>query len=220
MKKELIVTSDGSNTLYVPELNETYHSIHGALQESMHVFIKEGLNYCKLDQLELLEVGFGTGLNSLLTGINSTKTQRKVRMHSLEAFPLKREEYDLLKYTELDVLKIYSNMFEKIIDAKWNLMNQITSNFSLQKTKIRVQDFHQTNKYDLIYFDAFAPDKQPELWTAEIFEKMYEALNSGGTLVTYCAKGSVKRTIKSVGFVLQNIPGPPGKREMSRAIKQ
>jgi tRNA U34 5-methylaminomethyl-2-thiouridine-forming methyltransferase MnmC len=219
VKKELVLTHDGSNTLYVPEINETYHSIHGALQESMHVFIKRGLNYCERNQLELLEVGFGTGLNTLLTGINSSITHRTVRMYSLEAFPLEKEDYDLLKFTELDALKMHSNMFKKIIDAEWNVMNQITSNFSLQKIKIRVQDFHQTNKYDLIYFDAFAPDKQPELWTAEIFEKMYKALNPGGVLVTYCAKGNVKRIIKSVGFILQNIPGPPGKREMSRAIK-
>lgn len=220
MKKELIQTSDGSNTLYIPELNETYHSTHGALQESLHVFIKEGVGYCSSQrELNILEVGFGTGLNAFLTAIQAAQNKQLIKLTSLEAYPLSVDEMALLDYTSIESLKSYSKLYDDIIAAPWNKMQQITSLCYINKVEGRLQDFTQHEAFDLIYFDAFAPEKQPELWTQDIFEKMYRALKPKGVLVTYCAKGVVKRTIKSVGFELQSIPGPPGKREMTRAIK-
>lgn len=220
MKKELVQTSDGSNTLYIPELNETYHSTHGALKESLHVFIKEGLDYCSSSkELNVLEVGFGTGLNTFLTAIKAQQDKRIVRMTSIEAYPLSADQMALLQYTAIDSLKIYQNLFERIANSKWNEVQEVSPFFFLNKVEGKLQDVVDEEVFDLIYFDAFAPEKQPELWTENVFEKMFRALKSNGVLVTYCAKGVVKRTIKSVGFELQSIPGPPGKREMTRAVK-
>ena len=220
MKKEIVKTSDGSNTLFVPELDETYHSTHGALQESLHVFIREGLQFrSELKEVSILEVGFGTGLNALLSFIETDNANIKIEYTSLEAFPLEWEIVEQLNYMDLVHFEKYADPFKKIHTCEWESFSEISSGFSLRKLKVKLQEVPFENEFDLIYFDAFAPRVQPDLWTEQIFASMYKALKPGGVLVTYCAKGTVKRALKAVGFELQSIPGPPGKREMSRAIK-
>jgi len=220
LKKEIVKTSDGSNTLFVPDLDETYHSTHGALQESLHVFIREGLHFqSKLQEISILEVGFGTGLNALLTFIEADNTRRKISYTSLEAFPLEWETVKQLNYLDLIPSEHNAELFKKMHTCEWGFYSEISSFFRLRKMNMKLQEVHYENEFDLIYFDAFAPRVQPDLWTEEIFASMYKALKPKGVLVTYCAKGTVKRALKAVGFQLQSIPGPPGKREMSRAVK-
>lgn len=220
LKKEILKTSDGSHTLFVPELDETYHSTHGALQEAFHVFIREGLQFRhELKEVSILEVGFGTGLNALVSLVEADTTNRKIQYTSLEAFPLDWEVVEQLNYMDLVPLEQYAVPFKEMHTCDWESFSDINSFFSLRKLKVKLQDVSFDNEFDLIYFDAFSPQVQPDLWTEEIFESMYKALKPGGVLVTYCAKGTVKRALKAVGFELQSIPGPPGKREMSRAVK-
>ena len=220
MKKEIIKTTDGSYTLYVPDFDETYHSTNGALQESLHVFIQEGLQFrSELKEVSILEVGFGTGLNALTTLVEVESSNRKVKYTSLEAFPLEWEVVDKLNYMDLVEVKKYTIPFKLMHTCDWEAFSAITPSFSLRKQKIKLQEVSFENEFDVIYFDAFAPQVQPDLWTKEIFASMYKALKPNGVLVTYCAKGIVKRALKSVGFNLQSIPGPPGKREMSRGVK-
>ena len=220
MKKEIIKTRDGSNTLFVPEFDETYHSSHGAIQESLHVFIRNGLKFkSELNDLSLLEVGFGTGLNALLSFIDSEETNIKIRYTSIEAYPLKWDLVSKLNYIDLISFGKYSEKYKKMHTCNWESFAILSPYFTLRKQNIKLQDVLYDNEFDVIYFDAFAPRVQPDLWTEQIFASMYKALKPEGVLVTYCAKGSVKRDLKYVGFELQSIPGPPGKREMSRAIK-
>ena len=219
MKKEIIKTTDGSYTLYVPELDETYHSTNGALQESIHVFIDAGLKFSKLNKAAILEVGFGTGLNALTTFNEAEKEGLSIEFTSLEAFPLTWDEVSKLEYTSMQEYQQYTSPFEKMHICNWGEFVEISSNFSLRKLNLKLQELTFENSFDIIYFDAFAPQIQPELWTVDIFRLMYKVLKSKGVLVTYCAKGTVKRGLKAVGFELQSIPGPPGKREMSRAVK-
>ena len=219
MKKEIVKTTDGSYTLYVPELDETYHSTNGALQESNHVFIEAGLKFSSLKKAAILEVGFGTGLNALTTFKEAEKSNLNIEFTSLEAYPLEWDEVSKLEYTSMEGYQQYASPFEKMHTCEWGDFTVVSSNFSLRKLNIKLQEISFENAFDIIYFDAFAPQIQPELWTEEIFGLMYKALKSKGVLVTYCAKGTVKRALKAVGFELQSIPGPPGKREMSRAVK-
>lgn len=218
---ELKTTADGSHTLFVPELNETYHSIHGAIQESQHVFIKNGLYYFRdKETIDILEIGFGTGLNTLLTLLSIENSSQKVNYVSLEKFPLSNELAQQLNYpTQLKINAAQTALFNHLHTCKWNTNTPISNNFNLLKIEEDLADFQTTTTFDIIYFDAFAPEKQAELWTAEIFLKIYDFLKPKGILVTYCAKGVVKRTIKSIGFQVETLPGPPGKREMIRAVK-
>ncbi|MCW8897345.1 MAG: tRNA (5-methylaminomethyl-2-thiouridine)(34)-methyltransferase MnmD [Flavobacteriales bacterium] len=218
---ELKKTADGSHTLFVPELNETYHSIHGAIQESQHVFIKNGLHYFgDKKTVNILEIGFGTGLNALLTLLAIENSSQKVDYISLEKFPLPNELVQQLNYpTQLKLDTDQKKLFNHLYICEWNALTPITNNFNLLKIDKDLADFQYETIFDIVYFDAFAPEKQAELWTDEIFSKIYDFLKPKGILVTYCAKGVVKRTIKSVGFQLETLPGPPGKREMIRAIK-
>lgn len=210
-----VVTADGTVTLFAPELNEHYHSVHGAMQESMHVFIRAGLHFAEPKQpLRIFEVGFGTGLNALLSQILKPCP---VTYHSIEFFPLEKENIAELNYAENEADK---TIFLAIQNAPWNIETTISENFSLKKIKADLHLFKTDEKYDLIYFDAFSPEAQPEMWTAAVFEKMYSLLNPNGILVTYCAKGEVKRTLKASGFEVESIPGPPGKREMTRARRK
>ncbi len=220
MKREIIITSDGSTTIHLPEWNEQYHSKHGAIQEAYHVFIRSGLHYCKdLDHVNILEIGFGTGLNCLITMIEAMKLNLMINYTGVEAYPVKEEEIQKLNYIEELNAQLYLNDFIKMHASSWDSKNQVKPQFSLTK---REQFFHQiddTDAFHLIYFDAFGARVQPELWTVSIFQKMYDALQEKGTLVTYSAKGSVRRAMQEVGFVVERLPGPPGKREMLRAIK-
>ena len=219
MKKEILKTTDGSYTLYVPELDETYHSTNGALQESNHVFIEAGLKFSGLKKAAVLEVGFGTGLNALTTFNEAKKKELLIEFTSLEAYPLTWAEVSPLDYMYMEGYQEYSIPFEEMHSCDWDDFTAISPNFSLRKLNLKLQELTFENTFDIIYFDAFAPQIQPELWTEEVFALMYKALKSKGVLVTYCAKGTVKRALKAVGFELQSIPGPPGKREMSRALK-
>ncbi|WP_026461959.1 tRNA (5-methylaminomethyl-2-thiouridine)(34)-methyltransferase MnmD [Adhaeribacter aquaticus] len=223
MKTEIRQTKDGSTTLYVPELNEHYHSVHGALQESQHVFIQAGLEYIlsQHPEIRLLEIGFGTGLNALLS-----------LQHAL-LHPNKTIQYDALEKFPVTAATIADMHFEKFIlnpelmeylqilhTSPWHEPVPVTPNFELRKVENDLTIYTFTdNYYHLIYFDAFAPEKQPELWTDEIFARLYQALVPGGVLVSYCAKGSFKRSLKAAGFTLEALAGPAGKREMTRAIK-
>lgn len=219
---ELKITGDNSHTLLVKELNETYHSTKGAINEARHVFMQKGLSdyLARTGKKELVvfEVGFGTGLNTHLTQLFSEEHQIKIEYSSVEAYPLKMELIQQLNYSEL----IASNQqdYLKLHEVGWSTPHTITDLFTLTKLHKKLNEISESNKFDVIFFDAFAPDIQPELWSKTIFEQMYNALKQGGVLVTYCAKGVVKRTIKEVGFELESLEGPPGKREMIRATKK
>lgn len=220
-KKEIKITSDGSHTIYLPELDETYHSVHGAIQEAKHVFIESGLNYFNdRERVNILEIGFGTGLNTYLTLLDSINSSKMINYTGIEAFPLFIETIEKLNYlSELDSSDKEREFFFNIHQAEWNQPNSINSNFMLTKIEAKIQEFNSDRKYDLIYFDAFGPRVQPEMWEKDILTKMYNVLNPSGILVTYCAKGSVKRGLRKVGFEVESLPGPPGKREMTRATK-
>jgi len=219
MLREIRLTADGSSTLFVPSLNEHYHSTHGALQESVHVFIKNGLLQITTPALTILEIGFGTGLNALLTAIQSKKTNQKIEYTSVEKYPLSADEILVLNYSELLSEENAGKLFSDIHKVPFEEKVAITPNFTLQKIEKDFLNIDSQKAFDLIYFDAFAPEKQPKLWTETMFSKMFAALKPGGFLVTYCAKGQVKRNMKSVGFKVEALPGPPGKREMTKALR-
>lgn len=217
MELRLVHTADGSHSIFLPELNEHYHSVHGAIQESLHVFIKSGFHAANQNPLNILEIGLGTGLNALLTMLENRHQPRLVNYTSLEKYPLRTEVYSILNYPKL--LHDGSTEFLKIHETPWEKVQFIDDWFSITKHHISVHEWQSDQHYHLIYFDAFAPEKQPDMWTEEIFLKLFECLVPAGILVTYCAKGIVKRTLKNCGFEVQTLPGPPGKREMIRAIK-
>ncbi|WBL26615.1 tRNA (5-methylaminomethyl-2-thiouridine)(34)-methyltransferase MnmD [Zunongwangia sp. HGR-M22] len=222
MERKIIKTGDGSSTIHIPEWNEQYHSKHGALQEAMHVFIKMGLDFWvaenKKSEISILEIGFGTGLNALLTNLYSTNL--KVQYTGVEAYPVKPEELAVLDYASvLPNFEKAERIFDKMHQINWEEFSEIESNFSLRKQEKTFQEIKDKESYDLIYFDAFGARVQPELWTDVIFEKMFLALKTNGVLVTYAAKGSVRRAMQAVGFQVERLPGPPGKREMLRAVK-
>lgn len=215
MKKELIITKDGSHSLFVPDLNETYHSVHGSISEAIHVFINSGLLSHPKKKINILEIGFGTGLNTLLT-LENIKN-RKIHYTSLEPYPISSEIYNKLNFHT--VTNSNFETFLKLHTSDWEEEVFISENFTLYKTQKKIQNFISEKKFDIIYFDAFSPEKQTEMWTTEVFEKCFDLLNKDGFLVTYCAKGIFRRTLKSVGFEVISLDGPPGKRQMTRANK-
>ncbi len=220
MKRRIITTGDGSKTIHLEDWNEQYHSKHGAVQEAYHVFIKHGLHKFNNQQIQVLEIGFGTGLNALITLIESKKQNLIVHYTGVEAFPVTPAELNILDYNDALNAKEYAKDFELMHASDWGNPTTITDNFILTKQK---KDFHSVSDnglFNLIYFDAFGARVQPELWTVSIFEKMYKALCWNGILVTYSAKGSVRRAMQEVGFIVERLPGPPGKREMLRATKE
>ncbi len=220
MKSELKITGDGSATLYMNDLNEHYHSSYGAVQESMHVFIKAGLRALKKKAISIFEMGFGTGLNALLTYLEADKYS-SIEFYALELFPLKWNLIETLNYQGyLNLTKEQTMVFRNMHSIPWEEKIQISSNFLLKKMKADMNNHAFHSKYDLFYFDAFAPKVQPELWTEEIFKKIFNAMNAHGILVTYSAKGEVRRDLQRAGFEVERLPGPPGKREIIRAIKQ
>lgn len=220
MEIQLQITDDGSHTLYVPKLNEHYHSTFGAIQESRHVFLSAGFDYIcsKKQTINLLEVGFGTGLNAFLTLLQ--KGDKLVNYTAIEAFPLGDGINNQLNYPEQLNVPESGVIFHSLHDASWEKAVKIVPGFMLKKIHIKLQDFMPNHdEYDLVYFDAFAPDIQPELWTVEVFRKLFLAMAVGGVLVTYSAKGIVKQNLKAAGFNIERLPGPPGKRHMLRAEK-
>jgi tRNA U34 5-methylaminomethyl-2-thiouridine-forming methyltransferase MnmC len=222
MERKIITTSDGSHSLFVPELDEHYHSTHGAIQEAKHVFLKAGLDGLleRLSEISVLEVGLGTGLNAFLTWMHVQKTDIKVQYTALEAFPVDFEMAQRLNYVSELTGEQSHPIFDGIHSSVWEQAIALDNTFTLLKKEVKLQDFNPTEGYDIIYFDAFGPPVQPAMWTPEIFQKLYDCLNPNGIFVTYCAKGQVRRDLQSVGFQLERLPGPPGKREMLRGIKQ
>ena len=219
MKREIIVTADGSSTIHIPEWNEQYHSKHGAIQEAYHVFIKSGLQLFSNRELSILEIGFGTGLNSFITFIEAQKLKLKTDYVGVEAYPVALEEVEKLNYVSELGAENTIEIFKKMHLQNWDEKAILSPEFSLTKRKQFFNEINDENTFDLIYFDAFGARVQPELWTEEIFEAMFKSLKKGGVLVTYSAKGSVRRALQTVGFTVERLPGPPGKREMLRAKK-
>lgn len=213
-----VITADGSDTLFVPELNDHYHSVHGAVQESSHIFIRNGLDVCNADPLSIFEVGFGTGLNALLTAVRCSSGIREVIYTAIEKFPLDNNILNSLNHHQFAGEK-GMEIFKIIHSAPWNISTEIFKNFYLEKLESDITREQVQGNYDLIYFDAFGPDKQPEMWTREIFEGISSVTNKNGIFVTYSAKGEVKRNLKACGFDIILLPGPPGKRQMIRAVK-
>ena len=243
MSLKIIETADGSRSIYNEELDETYHSKHGALQEAKHVFIKMGLQPLldKRDRIDVLEIGFGTGLNAWLTACEVFKSEldsvlrssamkkseegggkEKVNINyvGVEAYPLNEKQLEEVNYASLSEVVLEKTFLDAIQKCKWEEEVQIHSQFSLIKRKLFFSDIQDVDRFDLIYFDAFGPMVQPDLWTVEIFTKMFNALRSGGVLTTYSAKGDVRRAMLSVGFDVEKVEGPPGKREMLVAKKE
>jgi tRNA U34 5-methylaminomethyl-2-thiouridine-forming methyltransferase MnmC len=214
----IVKTSDGSHTIYIPELNEHYHSIHGAVQESSFIFIKNGFETCNADPLDIFEVGFGTGLNALLTCLKSISGERVVNYTSIEKFPLEEETVRRLNH-HIFAGESGSMLYNSVHNSAWNEWINICRNFNLKKINGDFTQIQLTGKYDLIYFDAFGPDKQPEMWTKEMFDLISSITKINGILVTYSAKGDVKRNLRACGFEVALLPGPPGKRQMIRAVK-
>lgn len=217
MKLELVNTNDGSNSLKNLIINDSYHSKYGAINESKHIFINNGLKRISKKKIRVLEIGFGTGLNALLTQLYCDKKEQNITYHTIDNLPLREETYSSLNYC--DQLKIDKNIFLKIHRSSWENEIELSSFFVLKKMNC---DFTKTlfnEKYDLIYFDAFSPSKQPEMWTLNNFKKLYNCLKSNGILITYSSKGDVKRTMKKVGFNISSVEGPAGKREITLASK-
>ena len=218
---QIINTSDGSHTIYLPEMNEQYHSLNGAITESNYVYIDNGYNFhpCKIPKV--FEVGFGTGLNCLLTALQAEKDKRPTFYFSIEKYPLEKKITSRLNFGILISVEA-QHIFEKIHDCNWNEVKLISKNFSLLKIKADLIDYNltQIENCNVIYFDAFGPDKQPEMWTPLIFNKISSLTSAGGVLVTYSAKGDVRRALAASGFEMERLPGPPGKIHMLRGIKK
>jgi len=222
LKRSIITTADGSKTIQIEDWNEQYHSIHGALQEAKHVYIENGLHEFLQRQpnqkhINILEIGFGTGLNAMLSATDELALQKSILYHSIEAYPVSSDELQALNYSSLLTLK--SEIFDQLHSASWNKESQITKHFVLKKRQELFADIKDVNTFDIVYFDAFSPRVQPDLWIPSIFKMMYTAMRFGGILVTYSAKGSVRRAMQEVGFEVKRLAGPPGKREMLRATK-
>ena len=219
MEREIIITSDGSTTIHLPSWNEQYHSKHGAIQEAYHVFLQTGFFKIELEKIDILEIGFGTGLNAFITFIEAKKHNKKVTYVGVEAYPVSAGELQKLNYvSELKATEEQA-VFDDMHRVSWDESHQISNGFQLLKRQQFFQEINDIAAFDLIYFDAFGAQNQPELWTEEIFEIMFKAIRKKGILVTYSAKGSVRRALQAVGFVVERLPGPPGKREMLRATK-
>lgn len=209
--RELVKTADGSFTLFIPEVQETYHSTHGAVQESMHVFIENGLKACDKEMIRVLEVGLGTGLNAMLTLQHATQ---KIDYCALEPYPLSKEILNELVTSGSDQFEM---KFHASNVGEWI---SIQENFSFVRMEIGLEEFSSEEKFDVIYYDAFGPRVEPGLWTLERLQQCFNLLNEGGVFVTYCAKGEVRRNLQAAGFVVERLAGPPGKREMLRGKKR
>lgn len=215
---EIKETADGSHTIYNNALDEHYHSQHGSIQEAEHVFIEKGLEHRseKLAQLSILEVGFGTGLNALLTILN--RRELEIDYVGLEPFPVPKEILKTLNYAD-HLAELAKGIYERIHSVEWNQKTRVEAGFNFFKVNEPIQEFNSEKRFDLVYFDAFAPRPQAEMWLTEVFEKCFSLMNDGACLVTYCAKGQVRRNMQEAGFQVERLDGPPGKREMLRATK-
>ncbi|WP_421763672.1 tRNA (5-methylaminomethyl-2-thiouridine)(34)-methyltransferase MnmD [Ekhidna sp.] len=217
---KIITTEDGSHSLFDDELNETYHSTRGAKGESLHVFIKEGLEHWlshnESQEVRILEVGLGTGLNAFLTAQFADAKEFKVHFTSLEPIPIGKDIYENLNFYQSDAER---ELLLSIHDAKWEEEVNLSPNFTLVKSATKLEDFSASNPYDIIYFDAFAPSKQPDVWSLENLKKCFSLLEKGGVLTTYCAQGQFKRNLLVAGFEVETLQGAMGKKEMVRGLK-
>ena len=216
---KIIATNDGSKTLKIPKWNEHYHSTHGAISEAQHVYIKNGLDLIISHEISIFEMGFGTGLNTFLTYLYGLKNQCTINYYAIEKEPLSLELVNQLDYVDLLGAFSEEHIFNKLHTSSWDILTEISIHFRLYKIHNTIQEYEFDTTFDLIFYDAFGFRVQPELWQKDIFEKMVKILNIGGILVTYCAKGEVKRILKYLGMQVESLAGPPGKREMIRAIR-
>ncbi|MDO7138510.1 tRNA (5-methylaminomethyl-2-thiouridine)(34)-methyltransferase MnmD [Algibacter lectus] len=226
MKREVVITADGSSTIHLPDWDEQYHSKHGAIQEAYHVFIKHGLQHfyaenikSEGEEIAILEIGFGTGLNAFITFLEADKLKLKIDYVGVEAYPVSTEEIRLLNYAKELKAENNESVFKALHDVDWNEKYALTPSFSIEKQKKFFAEIEDEQAFNIIYFDAFGARVQPELWTESVFKTMYKALKTSGVLVTYAAKGSVRRAMQTVGFTVERLEGPPGKREMLRGTK-
>jgi len=220
MNKVFMITEDGSQTIYLPEMDEHYHSVHGAIQESLHIYIEQGLLQMTKKKLSILEIGFGTGLNAYLTYCIGQKENISIHYYSIEKYPLNLQEFSQLNYPQ-NIFPENSLIFNQMHQAKWNQMVKISESFQLQKihADLLTFQFNEIPQFDLVYYDAFAPAKQPEMWSENILHKVASSVMTDGILVTYCAKGTVRRALSGAGFFMERIPGPKGKKEILRGKK-
>ena len=219
MQQEIITTEDGSKTIYLPHLDETYHSSHGAIQEAMHVFIAHGLAAIEKETIHIFEMGFGTGLNALLAYRFAKENGKKIVYHGIEAFPVSLEIAKEMNYLSM-LDDQYAEIFTWMHEQPWNNESIFDENFTFLKIEGKIEEYEVPKDiYNVIFYDAFGPRAQADTWSPEILETMYEGTKAGDILATYCAKGQVKRDLKSLGYEIEPLPGPPGKREMTRAWK-
>ncbi len=221
MKLELIMTSDGSHTISVPWMNEQYHSMNGALTESKHVFIGNGFHFYSGNTPKVFEVGFGTGLNCLLTALAAEQLRKITTYYTVEKYPLEKKLVEQINYGRL-ISNNAETLFSRIHCSEWNSEVKISDYFYLHKFKLDINqtDFNLFEEFDIVYFDAFGPDKQPEMWNPDLFQKIYKKTSMNGVFVTYSAKGEVRRNLAACGYEMQRLLGPPGKKEMLRGIKK
>jgi tRNA U34 5-methylaminomethyl-2-thiouridine-forming methyltransferase MnmC len=219
MKREILITADGSTTIRIPDWDENYHSSHGAIQEAKHVFIANGLDLFKNQaEISILDIGFGTGLNAFITFLE-TQNKEKVNYVGVEAYPICHEEVNQMNYPSELKANSFTSIFQKLHNCEWEQEVTIASHFKLTKRQQLFQDIEDKNLYNLIYFDAFGFPLQPELWSELIFKTMFDALLTNGVLVTYACRTSIKNAMIASGFTIEKLPGAPGKREMLRATK-
>lgn len=223
MERKITKTGDGSSTIYIPELDEHYHSVRGAIQEADHVYLEMGLRHFlkenQVTNISVLEIGFGTGLNALMTFLEAEKAKIQIDYTTLEAYPVSSEEVSQLNYAAF-FPEYAERIFSKLHSVPWEVRTPLSDLFQIKKEKKYFSEVVSEEEFHLIYFDAFAPKVQPELWTPEIFKKMYNSLMNNGILVTYSASGKVRRAMTEVGFRVERLPGPPGKWEMLRGKKE
>jgi len=211
-----ISTGDGSSSFYIEELKETYHSKHGAIQESKHVFIDQGMAYLGKNSQKILEVGMGTGLNVLLAAEYALQRKIKTNLTTLEPFPIDADLISKVNYADKLSSASAASTFSLIHSSRWETEIKLNDYLSFTKHKVKLEEFKPKIAFDLFFYDAFGPHAQPELWAAEVFRQLAEISKKGTVLVTYCAQGQFKRNLKAAGFSVERLPGPPGKREMTR----
>ena len=218
LQKELILTSDGSHTFFVPGLGESYHSVHGAIQESGHVFIESGLKMMRKKSVRIFEIGFGSGLNALLSWDYANTNSCHIFYNTIEMFPLETKEASQFNYP--DLLEVPRKIFMALHEVEWEKKHKLSPNFEFCKSIADLRTFIPDEEYDLIFFDAFSPDAQPDLWETAIFKALFKAMSPGGILTSYSVRGAFRRSLKEAGFNVEKIPGPPGKRHITRAWKE
>jgi tRNA U34 5-methylaminomethyl-2-thiouridine-forming methyltransferase MnmC len=215
---EIVITEDGSHSIYVQSLDEHYHSVHGAITESQHVFIEAGLKQFRNRHIQILEMGFGTGLNALLTLAETHESKLSIYYTGIEKYPLESTIIESLNYESI-IDPAWKGMLKLIHDSPWQQEVLIKPEFILKKLQCDMHEMKLADEFDLVYFDAFAPEKQPELWTEDLFRQIFLSMRPHSILTTYSSKSMVRRNLKAAGFQVEKIPGPPGKREIVRAYK-